>query len=133
MSNFTSVLKKVGQALLKVGSVATEVMQMPFVSQILNSAAGALGPKIGTAVQTGIGDLNSLASILGLAEVMIPGTGTGSQKLAAASPVVGQIVLAWAQSNLPGHNKLKVDPAVFQQHVTAFTSSFADIMNDFGD
>lgn len=133
MSSFVSVLKKVGQVILKTGSVATEVMQMPFVSQILQGAAGALGPKVGGAIQTGIGDLNSVASVLGLMEVAFPGTGTGSQKLAAASPVIGQMVLAWAESNLPGHNKLKVDPSVFGQHVTAFTSAAADLLNDFGD
>jgi hypothetical protein len=129
MSGFTSVLKKIGQVLLQTGSVATSVMGIPFVSQVLSSAGG----KAGTVVQTTVSDFNSVAQVLSLMEVAFPAGGTGSQKLTAASPVVGQIVLAWAQSNLPGHNKLKSDPAVFQQHVTALTSSFADILNDFGD
>jgi hypothetical protein len=132
MSGFTSVLKKIGQGLLQAGTVATSVMGLPFVSQLLSGASGALGHVPGT-VTTAVSDFNSVAQVLSLMEVAFPATGTGSQKLAAASPVVGQIVLAWAQSNLPGHNKLRSDPAVFQQHVTAFTSSFADIMNDFGD
>lgn len=132
MSGFTSVLKKIGQVLLQTGSVASSVMGLPFVSQLLSGASGALGHVPGT-VSTVLGDFNSISQVLSLMEVAFPSTGTGSQKLAAASPVVGQIVLTWAQSNLPGHNKLKVDPAIFQQRVTAFTSSFADILNSFGD
>jgi hypothetical protein len=48
-------------------------------------------------------------------------------------PMVKQVVLSWAQSNLPGHNSLKVDAQVFDNHVAAFTSSFVDILNDFGE
>lgn len=133
MSGFTSVLKKVGQVLLKGGEIATEVMGMPFVSQLLGGAGSLLGGKAGTVITTVASDFTSIASILGFMETAFPATGSGSQKLEAAAPVVQQIVLNWAQSGLPGHNKLKSDPTVFAVHVKALTSSFADIMNDFGD
>lgn len=132
MSGFTSVLKKIGQVLLKTGEVATEVMGFPFVSALLGGASGTLG-KVASTATTVVGDLGSVAQIISLMEVAFPTTGSGSQKLAAAAPVVQQIILTWAQSNLPGHSKLKSDPASFAQHVAAFTSSFADILNDFGD
>ena len=125
-----SVLKKIGQVLLKVGSIASEIMGFPFVAQLLG------GSKAGAVVTTALGDFNSIAQVLSLMEAAYPsvdGAKTGSQKLSAASPVVAQIILVWAQSNLPGHSKLKVDASVFAGHVKALTSDFADVLNDFGD
>lgn len=126
-----SVLKKIGTILLKVGGVATELMGFPFIAQLLGAAG-----RPGQVAATVLGDFGSVAQVLSLMEAAYPsidGSKTGSAKLAAASPVVAQIVQTWAQSNLPGHNKLKVSPEVFATHVQGFTSSFADIMNDFGD
>jgi hypothetical protein len=122
-----SVLKKIGQVLLTAGSVATELMGFPFLSTILGHTA----PVVGTV----LGDLGKVAGIISTVEVAYPsidGAKTGSAKLQAATPLVGQIILQWAQSNLPGHSKLLVPPTTFQSHVQAFTSSFADLMNDFG-
>lgn len=131
-----SVLAKIGAVLLNVGQVATSIMGLPFVSQMLGAGASSLGGKVAAGVATGVSDLGTMAQLLSVAEAMFPATAgvkTGSQKLAAVSPLVGQAIMVWAESNLPGHNKLKVDQAVFAQRVTAFTSSFADVLNAFGD
>jgi hypothetical protein len=126
-----SVLSKIGQVILTAGSVATEVMGFPFLSTLLKGSA------IGSQVVTGIGDLSSVASIVSQIEVgfaaIAPADQTGSAKLKAATPMVQQVILSWAASNLPGHNKLHVDAQTFSGHVSAFTSAFVDILNDFGD
>lgn len=131
-----SVLSKIGAVLLNIGQVATSIMGLPFVSQLLGAGASSLAGKVTNTVTTGVSDLGTIAGLLGIAEAMFPATAglkTGSAKLTAASPLVGQAILMWAESNLPGHNKIKTSPVLFQAHVTAFTSAFADILNDFGD
>lgn len=123
-----SVLKKIGQVILTAGGIATEVMGFPFLS-------GLLG-KVSPVAPTVLGDLGKVAQIVSLVEVAYPsidGGKTGSAKLAAASPLVGQVIQSWAESNLPGHNKLKVSPTIFKAHVATFTGAFADILNDFGE
>jgi hypothetical protein len=133
MASFTSVLKKIGQVILTGSGIATEVMQFPFVSSIFTGLANKLGgSSAATTIQTVYGDLNSVASIISMMEVAFPTSGSGAQKLAAASPLVQQVVLQWAQSSLPGHNSIKVDPATFAAHCSQFTSDFVNIMNDFG-
>lgn len=131
MSRATSVLKKIGQALLTAGSVATEVMGFPFLSTLLSSS------KAGGMVELGLGDLSKVAQIVSVVEAgfaaIAPSDQTGSAKLKAATPMVKQIVLDWATSNLPGHSSLKVPATTFDNHVAAFTSAFVDILNDFGD
>ena len=130
-SSFKSVLSKIGQVLLTAGGVATEVMGFPFLSGLLGASP------TGRMVEIGLGDLSKVAQIVSQVEVglqaIAPTGQTGSAKLKAATPMVKQVVLAWAQSNLPGHDKLKSTPEVFDNHVAAFTSSFVDILNDFGD
>lgn len=128
MASFTSVLKKIGQVLLKGSEVAAEVMQFPFVAQLLSNA----NAKLSGAIQTGISDWNAVAGIASMAETMFPLPGSGSQKLAAAAPLVQQSILLWAQSNLPGHNKLK-DPAKLATASAGILSNFADAMNAFGE
>lgn len=131
-----SVLKKIGLAVLKGTAVGTEVMQLPFVSQLLIGAATAVGGKVGAAITTGVGDFNAFSGIIATGEVMFPsinGVKTGSAKLSAAAPLVQAMVQHWAESGLPGHNKLKVDPAVFAGHCKDLTSAWANILNDFGD
>jgi len=127
-----SVLKKIGIFLEGAGADITKIMGFPFISQLL----GAIPGKLGQDVRTGVADLNTFAQFVSIGETMfqsVDGSKTGSQKLAAVSPLVQKAVLAWAQSSLPGHNKLLVAPEVFAQHCTAFTSDFADILNDFGE
>lgn len=126
-----SVLKKIGQVLLTAGSVASEVMGFPFLSTLLK------GSKVGAQVAEYAGDLSSVAQIVSVVEsgfaAIAPTDKTGSAKLKAAGPMVQQVILGWANSNLPGHSKLKVDAQTFSSHVGAFTSAFVDILNDFGD
>lgn len=127
-----SVLKKIGIILATVGSDITKILGFPFISQLL----GLIPGKLGQTVVTVAGDLNQFAGFLSMAEAMYPsiaGAKTGSLKLTAASPLMQQGILLWAQANLPGHNKLLVPEEVFAGHVRAWTSDFADIMNDFGD
>jgi hypothetical protein len=131
MSSFKSVLSKIGHVLLTAGSVATELMGFPFLGTLLGATP------TGRIVEIGLGDLGKVAQIVSQVEVGFqaigPGDTTGSLKLKAAVPMVKQVVLAWAQSNLPGHDKLKSDAQTFDNHVAAFTSSFVDILNDFGE
>ncbi len=127
-----SVLKKIGILLATAGADITKIMGLPFISQLL----GLIPGKLGVTVSTVAGDLNTFAGFISTAEAMYPsieGAKTGSAKLTAASPLVAKTILLWAQANLPGHNKLLVTPEVFASHCQAFTSDFANILNDFGD
>ncbi len=126
-----SVLKKIGLVLLKVGSIASELLGFPFVAQLLGQTG-----KTGTVVNTVLSDFGTMAQAVSMAEVAFPsiaGAKTGSQKLEAAAPLIQQQILLWAQSNLPGHNKLLVTPQQFADHCKLLTSDFADILNDFGE
>lgn len=129
--SFTSVLKKIGTVLLDGSQIAAEVMGFPFIADLLKSAS----PKLASAVQTGVADLNTLAGYASMAETMFPaidGAKTGSAKLAAITPMVQQALLAWAQSSLPGHNKVK-DPALLAKAAAEIGGGMADAMNAFGD
>lgn len=128
MSAFTSVLKKIGQVLLTGGEVAAAVMGMPFVAQLL----GGLSSKAQADIQTGLGDFNTIAGIASLMETIFSEPGSGSVKLAKGAPLVQQAILVWAQSNLPGHNKVK-DPVKLAAASAGILSNFADALNSFGD
>lgn len=131
MTSAKSVLSKIGQVLLTAGSVATEVMGFPFLSGLLGAS------KAGVYTGVVLGDLSKVAQIVSVVETgfaaIAPADQTGSAKLKAATPMVQQIILDWASSNLPGHNKLHVDGPTFAGHVSAFTSAFVDMLNDFGE
>lgn len=134
-----SVLKKIGSILATVGADVSKFFNLPFVAQIL----GYLPVKTEQTVQAGIqkveavaGDLTKLSQFVVMAEAMYQaeaGQKTGSAKLNAAAPLIQNDILVWAQSNLPGHNKIVTSPELFAQHCAAFTSSLADILNDFGE
>jgi hypothetical protein len=134
-----SVLKKIGIFMAGAGSDITKILGLPFISQLLGVIPGKLGQVVNTAVtdvRIGVADMNTIAGILSMAEMMYPSNDsakTGSQKLTAAAPVMGKMVLAWAESNLPGHNKLLVPPEVFAAKVQAWTSDTADLLNCFGE
>ena len=128
MSGFTSVLQKVGAAIVKAASVTSEIMGFPFVAEMLGTIPG----KTVQLAATASGDLGSLAKIVTTAEAMFQATGTGSQKLAAATPLVQQTLLTWAQSNLPGHSSVK-DPAKLAAASAQITGGFADFLNALGD
>lgn len=130
-SSFKSVLSKIGQVLLTAGSVASEVMGFPFLANLLGAS------KTGSMVELALGDLGKVAQIVSVVEAgfaaIAPADQTGSAKLKAATPMVQQVILSWAESNLPGHSSLKVPAQKFSEDVAAFTSAFVNILNDFGD
>lgn len=128
-----SVLKKIGQAIVKGVAVGSEIMNFPFVSQILQGVAARIGGNVGAAIVTVQSDFNALSGIAATAEVMYPVTGTGSQRLAASVPMVQSVVQQWAASNLPGHNKVKVSPEKLAADVAKLQSAWVDILNDFGE
>lgn len=134
-----SVLKKIGIVLATIGTDITKFLGLPFISQLLGSIPGKLGQTVEGVVQkveTGVGDLNTFVQFIVIAETILPsvsGAKTGSAKLTAAAPLVQKEILLWAQSNLPGHNKIITSPDLFAQHCQAFTSDLADILNDFGE
>lgn len=132
--SFTSVLKKIGTVILDGSQIASEVMGFPFIAQLLGQVKIGSGTAA-TVAATATSDLNSVASIISMAEAMFPsvsGAKTGSAKLTAATPLVQQALMAWAQSNLPGHNKVK-DPALLAKAAGEITGGFADLLNSFGD
>jgi hypothetical protein len=127
-----SVLKKIGLFLAGASADITKILGMPFISQLL----GAIPGKFGVAVQTGVADLNTFAGFVSIGEAMFPaveGQKTGSVKLTAITPLFQKSILLWAQSSLPGHNKLIVTPEVFAEKCGKITSDWADIMNCFGE
>jgi hypothetical protein len=127
-----SVLKKIGIVMVDAAADVTKVMGLPFISALL----GAIPGKLGADIRTGVGDMNTFASIVGAAEIMFPsieGAKTGSAKLAAAAPLMQKEMLLWAQSGLPGHNKLVVPPEQFAQACEEFTQATANVLNCFGE
>ena len=127
-TKFVSVLKKIGQVILRGGEIATEVMGFPFVSQLL----GQYSPRVLGTVQTGLSDFNTISSIATMLETAFPTTGSGSQRVAAGAPLVQQAVLLWAKSNLPGHDKVK-DPEKLANASAGLLANWADVLNSFGD
>lgn len=128
MASFTSVLKKIGQVLITGGEVVSQVMGFPFVAQLL----GQLSPKTQQIVQTATSDFNALAGIATMLETAMPTTGSGSARVAAGAPLVANVITLWAQSNLPGHSKVK-DPAMLAEASAGILANFAKAMNAFGE
>lgn len=126
-----SVLSKIGNILRTVAAVGSEIAGFPFIAQLI----GAIPGKAGAVATTAVSDFGSVAQIISIVEAGITaeaGQKTGSAKLAAATPSVQQVLLTWAQSNLPGHNKVK-DPAKLSAAAAGITSNFADFLNALGD
>jgi hypothetical protein len=126
-----SVLQKIGQIFRTAAADVQQILQFPFLSQLVGMIPGPFGAmaKIVTL------DLSYFAGLVSTAEVMYPsieGSKTGSAKLNAVVPFAQKAILGWANDNLPGHNKLLVAADVFAQHVANFISAFVQILNDFG-
>lgn len=134
-----SVLKKIGAALATVGADISKFFGLPFVAQILGYLPAKIEQPIAAGIQTVeavASDFSKLSQFAIMAEAMYQaeaGQKTGSAKLAAIAPLVQKDVLVWAESNLPGHNKIVTSPEAFAEHCSALMSSWADIMNDFGE
>lgn len=128
--SFVSILKKIGTVIVDGAAIGSEIMGFPFVSQLLTG----LNPKISGTVTTVTSDLNTIAGIITTAEAMFPsvaGAKTGSQKLAAVTPVVQNALQAWATSNLPG--KKSKDPALFTKAAGEISQGMVDLLNSYGD
>ena len=124
-----SVLTKIGSVLRTFGAITADVLQMPFVASLLQGQ-----PKVASGVATVTDALGSVTGILSLMESIFPtvnGVKGGPAKLQAATPIVGSIIQQWADSNLPGHNKVIVTPEELNARVQAWTSATADLMNCF--
>lgn len=133
MANFTSVLKKIGTVLIDGSQIATQVLGFPFISQLLGQIKVGTGTAATVAAPV-VSDFNAVAGILSTVEAAYPtiaGAKIGSAKLVAAAPLVQQVVMSWAQSNLPGHTKV-LDPTKLATASAALASNFADILNSFG-
>lgn len=125
-------LKKLGQTLAGVGSVAAQVVGIPFVAAILGTYAGGKGQLV---VDTVFSDLNAVASIVTTTEALFAATSaadlkTGPQKLAAAAPLVEKILLQWAESTLPKGVSVK-HPERVAAGASQITSGMAEFLSGF--
>jgi hypothetical protein len=116
MSGFTTFLGKLGKALAEGFSIAAGVG--PIIAPFLGSKAQAVE---GT-VQN---DLTSIGSVVTMAEALDQTPGNGAAKLAAATPLVAQIIMT---SQLVSGKKI-ANPALFTQGAGKITSGLADILN----
>jgi len=117
-----SFLKKLGQILKVVGVVSgflplIEPALPQSAQKVVSTANDKLQQAFGVIVTT---EQAAVASGAGL---------TGSQKLAAATPFVAQLI---QQTDLLIDKKPK-DETKFQTAATQLTSALADILNSFGE
>lgn len=117
-----SFLTKLGQILRIVGTVSGFI---PLIEPVLPQSAQKTVSNINDKLQQAFSvivttEQAAVASGAGL---------TGSQKLAAATPFVSQLI---QQTDLLTGKKPK-DEAKFQSAATQMTSALADILNSFGE
>lgn len=123
MGNKQSWLSVVGADLKKA---------LPIIFGITRAAAAFLPG--GSVVATVIADLNMIPGLIVTGESMFPaiaGATTGSQKLAAVTPMVQQLIIQYANDKLPGANKI-LDPQKLANASAQITSGFADALSSFG-
>ena len=111
-------LKKLGSILAQGIAVATGAW--PLVSGLFGSNTKA--QQVGTTV---INDLSSIGAVVVQAEALIQGAGTGAQKLAAAAPLVANIVKT---SELVAGHQI-ANETLFIQGCTDLTNAVAEILN----
>lgn len=111
-------LSKLGSILAKGLALATGIW--PLVSPLFGSSAKA--QQTGTTV---INDLTSIAQVVVQAEAIIQTPGSGVQKLAAAAPLVANIVRT--SELVSGHNI--ANETLFIQGCTDLTNAVAEILN----
>lgn len=111
-----SFLKKLGQVLAKGAAIALGVE--PLVVKFLGSAMPA-------PVATAVNDLTAIGQMVVQAEAMLQGSGTGPQKLAAASPLVANIIQT---SELMAGKKI-ANEAAFTAACQKITGDVADLLN----
>lgn len=117
-----SLLAKIGQVVLRIISIETGLMPLIRNATGSNPTAVAIEDKF----EAGFNVIQTGEQMF----VAAFGAGAkGSDKLNAAKPFIAGLV-----QNLPQFTgKKPKDEALFEQHITALTSSMADIFNDYGD
>ncbi len=114
-------LKKLGQVLLQVVGVATGMG--PLIAPFLGS-----GSKAATVAGTVVNDLTSIGSVVVQIETAFQALGpsvTGAQKLAAAIPLVANIIKT---SEMVAGKKI-ANETLFTQAVTEYTQATVDLLN----
>lgn len=110
--------------LKKAGSILGKITQLWLgFAPMLTNIPGAVRSEISS-------DLTILAGIIVNAEAMGQALGiAGPEKLKAAAPLVGQMML---QSSLLAHRKIK-DPVLFLRGSTKIGDGMADVLNALDD
>lgn len=114
--SFTSFLGKVGKALAEGVSIALGVGPIIFPF---------LGSKVQGTATTVINDLTSVGQVVTMTEAILQGPGNGADKLAAATPLVANIVQT---SELVAGHRI-ANESLFIQGCQKITSGVADILN----
>lgn len=118
-------LKKIGQDIIKV---------LPYILGIGGLVIPAFGSgQTGVVAQKVLGDLNGIPNLIMSAEALIKGVAgqkTGPAKLAAAAPLVQQLITTYVTENLPGSPKVK-DQAGLAAAASQITDGFAKALNAF--
>lgn len=114
-------LKKLGLVLAKGAAVATGIW--PLVSGFFGS--GAASQKTVEYIDKGINDLNQIGSIVVQTEALIQTPGSGAAKLAAASPLVANVIRT---SELISGKKI-ANETLFLQGSSKIADGMADILN----
>lgn len=117
---FLSKLGKVLATVVNVISVAAGIG--PIIGSFLGSAASG---KVSQVASTVTNDLTAIGQVVVQAEAMIQAPGSGATKLAAATPLVAQIVQT---SELVSGHKI-ANEALFIQGCQKITSGSADVLN----
>ncbi len=108
-------LSKLGAFLAKGIAVLTGIM--PILQPYLGSKSAT--------VNTAVNDFTQIGGVVLQAEALIQGSGTGPQKLAAAAPLVANIVKT---SELVSGHKI-ANETLFIQGCTDLTNAVAEILN----
>ena len=117
MSGFTTFLGKLGKALAEGVAIAAGVG--PILQPFLGSSKAA------TVLNTGVNDLTSIGQLVATAEAMFQTAGSGAAKLAAAAPLVQQIITT---SQLVSGKKV-ANQAAFTKACQEITAGVADLLN----
>lgn len=109
--------------LSKLGKVLAEVLVV--AAGVGPVIAPFLGSKVSATAGTVVNDLTSIGQVVVSAETLIQTPGSGTTKLAAATPLVSQIVMT---SELVAGKKI-ANEALFIQGCSKITSGTADVLN----
>ena len=110
-------LKKLGQILAKAAQVATGVgpVALPFLGSAKAAQIGAIA----------INDLTQVAQVIAMTEALLQGSGNGAQKLAAATPLVLQVL----RTSQAFAGKKIANQALAEAAAQKIVSGVADFMN----